>query len=227
MPPQVSTGPPFAPLAAPSFRPLSPQAPHFSPLPNPSGGAAPPSLAYQNPSIPPPDVSSAAAIAPSVASAAGGVAVPYRTRFGAILSAGTFVSALVVGFVAIYAAPFSLDPAPFVRDVLFYLAAAMFLFYVYLSAEIFLWQAIGFVKFYAFLVGLVFYMDLGVVDGRGKSGNSSPDLEEQKELVAVHVDSDAKVSGSMNDKKRSSGFPRAYGLNLNERNSSRNKEPDL
>ncbi|QHN91510.1 Cation/calcium exchanger [Arachis hypogaea] len=89
----------------------------------------------------------------------------------------------------------------------------MFLFYVYLSAEIFLWQAIGFVKFYAFLVGLVFYMDLGVVDGRGKSGNSSPDLEEQKELVAVHVDSDAKVSGSMNDKKRSSGFPRAYGLN--------------
>lgn len=28
----------------------------------------------------------------------------YRTGFGAILSAGTFVSALVVGFVAIYAA---------------------------------------------------------------------------------------------------------------------------
>ncbi|KAL1341391.1 hypothetical protein AAHE18_09G083100 [Arachis hypogaea] len=55
-------------------------------------------------------------------------------------------------------------------------------------------------------------MDLGVVDGRGKSGNSSTDLEEQKELVAVHVDSDAKVLGSMNDKKRSSGFPGAYGL---------------
>nr|XP_029154484.1 cation/calcium exchanger 5-like [Arachis hypogaea] len=88
----------------------------------------------------------------------------------------------------------------------------MFLFYVYLSAEIFLWQAIGFVGFYAFFVGLVFYMDLGVVDGRGKSGNSSTDLEEQKELVAVHVDSDAKVSGSMNDEKRSSGFPGAYGL---------------
>ncbi|XP_025618857.1 cation/calcium exchanger 5 isoform X2 [Arachis hypogaea] len=88
----------------------------------------------------------------------------------------------------------------------------MFLFYVYLSAEIFLWQAIGFVGFYAFFVGLVFYMDLGVVDGRGKSGNSSTDLEEQKELVAVHVDSDAKVLGSMNDKKRSSGFPGAYGL---------------
>ncbi|KAF5769489.1 putative sodium/calcium exchanger membrane region [Helianthus annuus] len=56
-----------------------------------------------------------------------------RTGFGAILSAGTFVSALVVGFVAIYAAPFAVSPAPFVRDVLFYLTAALFLFYVYLS----------------------------------------------------------------------------------------------
>ncbi|XLS94169.1 hypothetical protein HN51_070177, partial [Arachis hypogaea] len=41
---------------------------------------------------------------------------------------------------------------------------------------------------------------------------SSTDLEEQKELVAVHVDSDAKVLGSMNDEKRSSGFSGAYGL---------------
>lgn len=78
-----------------------------------------------------------------------------RTGFGAILSAGTFVSAFVVGFVAIYAAPFSVDPSQFVRDVFFYLVAALFLFYVYLSAEIFLWQAIGFVGFYAFFVGLV------------------------------------------------------------------------
>ncbi|XLR23774.1 hypothetical protein S83_051674, partial [Arachis hypogaea] len=85
----------------------------------------------------------------------------YRTGFGAILSAGTLLSALVVGFVAFYATPFSLDPAPFVRDVLFYLTATMFLFYVYLSTEIFLWQAIRFVVFYAFFVGLVFYMDLG------------------------------------------------------------------
>ncbi|MED6143664.1 hypothetical protein PIB30_007964 [Stylosanthes scabra] len=75
-PPQVSAGAPFAPPTAPSFRPLPPQAPQFSPLPNPAGGAAPPSLAYQNPSIPPPGVSSAAAMAPGVATAAGGVAVP-------------------------------------------------------------------------------------------------------------------------------------------------------
>lgn len=93
-----------------------------------------------------------------------------RTGFGAILSAGTFVSAFVVGFVAIYAAPFAVDPAPFVRDVLFYLTAALFLFYVYLSAEIFLWQAVGFVGFYIFFVGIVFSMDLGY---NGISGEKS------------------------------------------------------
>ncbi|XP_073028941.1 cation/calcium exchanger 5 [Primulina eburnea] len=99
----------------------------------------------------------------SVAAVRGGQA---RTGFGAILSAGTFVSALVVGCVAIYAAPFAVDPAPFVRDVLFYLTAALFMFYVYLSAEIFLWQAVGFVGFYLFFVGIVFSMDLGYDSGK-------------------------------------------------------------
>ncbi|KAL3516121.1 hypothetical protein ACH5RR_023023 [Cinchona calisaya] len=100
----------------------------------------------------------------SVAAVRGGQA---RTGFGAILSAGTFVSAFVVGFVAIYASPFAVDPGPFIRDVLFYLIAALFLFYVYLSAEIFLWQALGFVGFYLFFVGIVFWMDLGTSGGKG------------------------------------------------------------
>lgn len=78
----------------------------------------------------------------------------YRTGFGAILSAGTFVSAFVVGFVAIHAAPFQVDAASFVRDVMFYLMGASFLFYVYLSGEIFVWQAVGFVGFYVFFVGI-------------------------------------------------------------------------
>lgn len=77
----------------------------------------------------------------------------------AILSAGAFVSAFVVGAVAIQAAPFSVKPASLVRDVFFYLIAASALFYVYLSAEIYLWQAVGFVLFYLFFVGFVFYMD--------------------------------------------------------------------
>lgn len=130
----------------------------------------------------------------------------YRTGFGAILSAGAFVSALVVGFVAIYAAPFSVDPAPFVRDVLFYLTAAMFLFYVYLSAEIFLWQAVGFVGFYLFFVGFVFYMDLGMADRREKS---SEDLEGQKEPDS----DDVKVSeSSVGEKRASSGLRGAIRL---------------
>ncbi|GMP40397.1 hypothetical protein CsSME_00010859 [Camellia sinensis var. sinensis] len=113
-----------------------------------------------------------------------------RTGFGAILSAGTFVSALVVGFVAIYAAPFSVDPVPFVRDVLFYLTAALFLFYVYLSAEIFLWQAIGFVGFYLFFVGFVFWMDLGMDGGKRKGGvevggGLVGDVEVRKDLIAL------------------------------------------
>ncbi|KAL5061011.1 hypothetical protein RYX36_032615 [Vicia faba] len=124
----------------------------------------------------------------------------YRTGFGAILSAGAFVSALVVGFVAIYAAPFSVDPAPFVRDVLFYLTAAMFLFYVYLSAEIFLWQAVGFVAFYLFFVGFVFYMDLGIANRRVKS---SVDLEGQ---VESYYDEKSPGSGEKEKEKHASGL---------------------
>ncbi|CAL5194712.1 unnamed protein product [Lathyrus oleraceus] len=128
----------------------------------------------------------------------------YRTGFGAILSAGAFVSALVVGFVAIYAAPFPVDPAPFVRDVLFYLTAAMFLFYVYLSAEIFLWQAVGFVAFYLFFVGFVFYMDLGIVNRREKS---SADLEGQVESYY-----DEKSLGSGEKEKHASGLSGSFRL---------------
>ncbi|XP_020214018.1 cation/calcium exchanger 5 [Cajanus cajan] len=128
----------------------------------------------------------------------------YRTGLAAILSAGTFVSALVVGFVAIYAAPFAVDPAPFVRDLLFYLTAAFFLFYVYLSAEIFLWQAIGFVAFYFFFVAFVFYMDFGLPN---RSVNTSADLEGH-----VQPDSDVKPSGSRDGDKRASGLRAAFRL---------------
>lgn len=127
-----------------------------------------------------------------------------KTGFGAILSAGTFVSAFVVGFVSIYAAPFSVDPAPFVRDVMFYLTAATFLFYVYLSAEIFLWQAVGFVGFYLFFVVIVFWMDLAdgnrrvkrvsdgaemglLGNGKTRKGSSEMDCENGK-LLSTSVE---------------------------------------
>ncbi|KDP23536.1 hypothetical protein JCGZ_23369 [Jatropha curcas] len=125
----------------------------------------------------------------------------YRTGFGAILSAGTFVSAFVVGFVAIYAAPFNVDPGSFVRDVGFYLVAALFLFYVYLSGEITFWQAMGFVGFYMFFVGIVFWMDLGIGGGNRRDGGEI-DCERGG---AVVVD-------SLEDVKHDPGwFARTYG----------------
>ncbi|OIT30929.1 PREDICTED: cation/calcium exchanger 5 [Nicotiana attenuata] len=137
----------------------------------------------------------------SVAAVRGGQA---RTGFGAILSAGTFVSAFVVGFVAIYAAPFPVDPAPFVRDVMFYLTAALFLFYVYLSAEIFLWQAIGFVGFYLFFVGFVFYMDFGMGCGKGKGAKSGGEVglvrNDEVHIGIIELDSEkGKGLGTVED----------------------------
>lgn len=143
-----------------------------------------------------------------------------RTGFGAILSAGAFVSAFVVGFVAIHAAPFAVDQAPFVRDVLIYLLAALFLFYVYLSAEIFLWQAVGFVGFYAVFVGFVFWMDLGMEgqEGKRKGGHdqmaSSGDGEPQKGLMVAATDCEAggMVSNVREESSLGSGFRGALGL---------------
>ncbi|KAH7543096.1 hypothetical protein FEM48_Zijuj02G0146900 [Ziziphus jujuba var. spinosa] len=140
----------------------------------------------------------------------------YRTGFGAILSAGTFVSAFVVGFVSIYAAPFSLSPAPFVRDVLFYLTAALFLFYVYLSAEIFLWQAVGFVGFYLFFVGIVFWMDLGMGEGKGKSGGEMGvvgDVEGQRGVAVAVPDIEIReLSANLEKGKPSFGLQRILGM---------------
>ncbi|KAF3454441.1 hypothetical protein FNV43_RR04888 [Rhamnella rubrinervis] len=140
----------------------------------------------------------------------------YRTGFGAILSAGTFVSAFVVGFVAIYAAPFSLRPAPFVRDVLFYLIAALFLFYVYLSAEIYLWQAVGFVGFYLFFVGIVFWMDLGMGGGRGKGGGGSEvgvvgEIGAQRGLIAPDIEI-GDFPQNLEKGKPSFGLRRSIGM---------------
>ncbi|KAE8653374.1 hypothetical protein Csa_007246 [Cucumis sativus] len=147
----------------------------------------------------------------SVAAVRGG---QYRTGFGAILSAGTFVSAFVVGFVAIYAAPFSVNPAQFVRDVLFYLTAALFLFYVYLSAEIFLWQAVGFVGFYLFFVGLVFWMDLRMGSGKAKSGG---DMGVTREADVFHGDlpKDCEIGEgyrNADEGKTNSGFWKALRM---------------
>jgi sodium/potassium/calcium exchanger 6 len=126
------------------------------------------------------------------------------------LSAGTFVSALVVGFVAIYAAPFNVDPASFIRDVGFYLLGALILFYVYLSGEIFFWQAVGFVGFYLFFVGFVFWMDLGSGSIAAAGGAGGDDRRDAREMDCER--GGEVVVGSLAGEKEHSGcFERAYG----------------
>lgn len=102
-----------------------------------------------------------------------------RTGLAAVVSAGAFVSAFVVGAVVAFSpnSSFSLEPSPFIRDVFFYLLAVSTMFYVYLSAEIFLWQAVGMVCLYVFFVGLVFWMDYNV-DRRGIMGEEMVKLPE-------------------------------------------------
>lgn len=91
-----------------------------------------------------------------------------RIGFGAILSAGTFVSAFVVGSVALAAAPFSVRPMPFVRDLTFYFGAVCLLFIIYLKGEIVFWQAVGMVSFYVVFVVVVLCTDKQEVESVSK-----------------------------------------------------------
>ncbi|KAL9253671.1 Cation/calcium exchanger 5-like protein [Drosera capensis] len=109
-----------------------------------------------------------------------------RTGFGAILSAGAFVSGLTVGVVGICAGPYWVEPGGFVRDVGFYLVGVGMLFGVYLSGEIRVWQGVGFVGYYLVFVAIVFWMDFGNrkdSGGGGEKGGSVDDVEPTMLLV--------------------------------------------
>jgi Ca2+/Na+ antiporter len=106
-----------------------------------------------------------------------------RIGFGAILSAGTFVSAFVVGSVALAAAPFAVQPMPFIRDVSFYLGAVCLLFIIYLKGEIVFWQAVGMVSFYVVFVIVVLCTDK-------KKEVDSKDATETPKGAASEVDTE-------------------------------------
>ena len=126
-----------------------------------------------------------------------------RIGFGAILSAGTFVSAFVVGSVALAAAPFAVQPMPFIRDVSFYLGAVCLLFIIYLKGEIVFWQAVGMVSFYVVFVIVVFCTDK-------KEVNSVP-TKTQAPKGATEIDSEVvqKIEASS---KQSKDSPKASGI---------------
>lgn len=117
-----------------------------------------------------------------------------RIGFGAILSAGTFVSAFVVGSVALAAAPFSLQPMPFIRDVSFYLGAVCLLFIIYLKGEIVFWQAVGMVSFY-----VVFVIVVLCTDKKKEVDSVSTDIQGEAD------ETDEKNRGASKDSPKDSG----------------------
>eukprot|EP00250_Pteridium_aquilinum_P027880 c3603_g1_i1 orf=200-2344(-) len=104
-----------------------------------------------------------------------------RIGLSAIVSAGLFVTAFVVGFVALAASPFYLNPTTFLRDVCFYILAVTFMFLLYMSGEVYAWQAAGLVFLYIFFVAVVFSMD------KSKDRVLKPSISDLDIVTAVDV----------------------------------------
>lgn len=124
-----------------------------------------------------------------------------RIGFGAILSAGTFVSAFVVGSVALAAAPFSVQPMSFIRDVSFYLGAVCLLFIVYLKGEIVFCQAVGMVSLYVVFVIVVLCTDKKEVDSvptntQAPEGATTEVDAEKSEVCSKQLKDSPKVSST-------------------------------
>ncbi|KAK6190037.1 hypothetical protein SNE40_001984 [Patella caerulea] len=73
---------------------------------------------------------------------------------GALLGAGVFVTTVVAGVIAIVR-PFDAMQRPFLRDVIFYLAAVFWTFYILWKKEITKYESIGFILLYVFYVVVV------------------------------------------------------------------------
>ena len=78
----------------------------------------------------------------------------YFLVFSLIAGAGIFVTTIVVGAVTI-TKPFSLTQRPFLRDIIFYMFAAFWTFYLLWTGSVNIYHAVGFVAFYAFYVAVV------------------------------------------------------------------------
>ncbi|KAI5069893.1 hypothetical protein GOP47_0014236 [Adiantum capillus-veneris] len=140
-----------------------------------------------------------------------------RIGLGAIVSAGLFVTAFVVGFVALAASPFPLKPTTFLRDVCFYILAVTLMFLVYLSGEVYAWQAMGLVSLYFFFVAVVFSMDRD----RGKDRvlkQSISDLDvtgvdDHAKDTCIDVKCHSKALGHIHDNGRSHSDYEWHDLN--------------
>jgi len=95
-----------------------------------------------------------------------------KLAVGELYGAGVFVTTAVVGSVAI-AVPFTLTRRPFIRDVVCYLTAAVWLYIVLWDGDITLYESIGFIAVY---VGYVAVVIIGrkIYQSRKKRNAESP-----------------------------------------------------
>ncbi|XP_041348385.1 mitochondrial sodium/calcium exchanger protein-like [Gigantopelta aegis] len=95
-----------------------------------------------------PDIFSAIAAVNSAKNGDAGLAV------GALFGAGMFVTTVIAGTISIVS-PFDAMQRPFLRDVIFFLAAVFWLFYILWKQEITKYEALGFILLYVFYVLVV------------------------------------------------------------------------
>ncbi|XP_071479928.1 mitochondrial sodium/calcium exchanger protein-like [Diadema antillarum] len=96
-----------------------------------------------------PDIFSAIAAVTNARNGEAGLAI------GALFGAGIFVTTIVAGSIAI-TRPFKMVERPFLRDSIFYLAAAFWTFYILYKGNILLQEAVGYIALYGLYVVVVF-----------------------------------------------------------------------
>ncbi|KAK7505987.1 hypothetical protein BaRGS_00002709, partial [Batillaria attramentaria] len=124
-----------------------------------------------------PDVFSAIAAIGSAKAGDAGLAI------GALFGAGVFVTTVVVGTIAIVC-PFDSMQRPFLRDVIFYMAATFWAFYLMWKKEITIFESVGFIMLYVFYVVVVIVGRL--IYQRQRSHNSADGETVQNPSVAVN-----------------------------------------
>ena len=93
--------------------------------------------------------------APDIATAIAGIGQDRPGLvFGELFGTGVFLTALVAGTVCIIH-PFQMMERPFLRDIIFYLIAGFWAFYIFWRQEIRLFDAVGFLALYGIYLVVV------------------------------------------------------------------------
>lgn len=93
--------------------------------------------------------------APDISSSLAGMSQKRHSLvIGQLLGGGVFVTTVVAGCICIVK-PFELMKRPFLRDVIFYIIASYWIFYIYYSRKITLGHAAGLIAFYCIYILIV------------------------------------------------------------------------